>query len=253
MVKKMFALASVTALTGLVVSVAMTGCSSTTPLPAVGTDTDSGPVVTDAGKKADAKPPVGDDEEAPASTECKGTTEVDATKLPWKAPFQAIGACTPADLASLVKFVDESKNAKYADWKGSVTNAACNACIFGKESEATWRPLLENAGGELVGLNVGGCIAIASKNEKCGQSYQNWFDCRFEACGDCPDGDSAALQKCLAAASKGGCKKALDAVGTVCGDAAIGDAETACDNDKFVFEGPIKAQCIGLASDGGGG
>ena len=31
-----------------------------------------------------------------------------------------------------------------------------------------------------------------------------------------------------------------------------GDYETACSGDKYVFEGPIKAQCIsGLTNDGG--
>jgi hypothetical protein len=255
--KKLFALASVTALTGLMATVAASGCSSTkTEEGGGGTDAATTPdVKTDA-----TKPKPGDDEEEPTSTECKGTTEVDATKLPWKAPFVDKGACTAAELAALVKYVDENDTAKYADWKGSVP-AGCKDCIFGKEADAAWKPLLENAKGELVGLNVGGCIAIAANGgnaptagsaaDKCGQSYQNWFDCRFEACADCPSGDTAALQKCLSAASKAGCKKAFDAVSTVCGDQVISDAETACDGDKFVFEGPIKGQCIGLSTDGG--
>ena len=251
MVKKFFALASVTALTGLIASVAIAGCSSTTEVAGPAADTGTAPV-PDA-KAGDAKKPPtpGDDEEPPASTECKGLTPVDATKLPWKAPTKLAGACTEKELADLVTYVDVNDTAKYAMWKASVANPACSACIFGKETDATWKPLLENAKGELVGLNVGGCIAIASNDEKCGQSYQNWFDCRFEACGDCPQGDSAALQKCLTAASKGGCKDAFDAVSTVCGDQKITDAETACDGVKFVFEGPIKAQCIGLAEGGG--
>lgn len=155
-----------------------------------------------------------------------------------------------SELNALVKYVDENDKAKYADWKNSVANATCRACIFGKEADAKWKPLLENAKGELVGLNVGGCIAIASGKEACGKSYQNWFDCRFEACAMCPEGDNAAVQKCLGNASKGACKKAFDDVGTICGDQAIGDAETACDGAKFVFEGPIKGQCIGLAEGG---
>jgi hypothetical protein len=256
--KKLFALASVTALTGLMATVAASGCSSTKTEDGATTDAAT---PTDAAK-TDAKKPTGDEEEPPASTECKGTTEVDATKLPWKAPFVDKGMCTNQELANLVKYVDENDTAKYADWKGSVP-AGCQACIFGKEADAVWKPLLENAKGELVGLNVGGCIAIAANGgnapaagsaaDKCGNSYQNWFDCRFEACADCPSGDTAALQKCLGAASKAGCKKAFDAVSTVCGDQVITDAETACDGDKFVFEGPIRAQCIGLASEGGGG
>jgi hypothetical protein len=128
-----------------------------------------------------------------------------------------------------------------------VNNPTCRACIFGLETATTWAPLLEDAAGQLVGLNVGGCIAIASSNVNCGKAYQNWFDCRFEACTDCPSGDTAALQKCLSDASKAGgaCNNAFTAVDTVCTSTVITDAETACTGTSFVFEGPIKAQCVG--------
>jgi hypothetical protein len=245
MVKKMFALASVTALTGLMVSVAAAGCSSTTTETSGGSDAATG---SETSTKKDAAPPVEDD--AAVDTTCKGTTPVDATQLPWKSPTKTIGACSEAELKTLVDYLAANDTAKYADWKKQIGNAACNACMFGKEADATWAPLAENAAGDLTVLNVGGCIAIATGNDKCGQSYQNWFDCRFEACADCPSGDTASLQKCLSAASKGGCKAAFDAVGTVCGDQAISDGETACQGDKYVFEGPIRAQCIGLAEGG---
>jgi hypothetical protein len=245
MVKKLFALASVTALAGLMVSVAGTGCSSTTTT-AAGDTTDAAPA-----KKTDAKAPVGDQEEPPASTVCTGVIPVDATKLPWKSPFKTADACTEKDLTGLVSYLDANQNAKYADWKKAITSVSCSDCVFGKETDATWKPLAENTKGELTTLNVGGCIAIASKNDKCGQAYQNWFDCRFEACADCDANDTAAFQKCLPAANKGGCKAAFDNVGTVCTDQGVTDAEAACDGAKFVFEGPIRAQCIGLKVDGG--
>ncbi len=249
MVKKLFALASVTALTGLMTAVAVAGCSSTT---VQATDGDAAVAPTgDGGKVVPKKDATADEDSGePASGTCPTLDKIDATALPWKAPFKSVGACTAKELSDLVTFIDTNSSAKYADWKKTVTGASCSKCMFGKEADATWKPLLEDASGQLVGLNVGGCIAIASGAEKCGQSYQNWFDCRFEACTDCPNGDTAALQKCLSAASKGACKPAFDAVGTVCGDTVIGDAETACNGDKFVFEGPIKAQCIGLAEGG---
>ena len=250
MVKKLFALASVTALTGLIATSGVAGCSSTT---VQATDGDAATAVVDSGKvtpKKDATTPDDDSGGGPATGTCPSLAAIDATALPWAPPAQAIGACTEKALTDLVTYIEANSGAKYADWKKTVTPAACNACVFGKETEKTWKPLLEDASGQLVGLNVGGCIAIASKNEKCGQSYQNWFDCRFQACTDCPNGDTAALQKCLAAASKGACKPAFTAVGTVCGDTVIGDAETACNGDKFVFEGPIRAQCIGLKEGG---
>jgi hypothetical protein len=250
MVKKLFALASVTALTGLIATAGVAGCSSTTVQDASG---DSAAPTGDGGKDASKPKTDGsadEDSGEPATGTCPTLDPIDATALPWKSPTKLLGACTAKELSDLVTYVDANSSAKYADWKKTVTGASCSSCIFGKETDATWKPLLEDAKGQLVGLNVDSCIAIASGNDKCGQSYQNWFDCRFEACTDCADGDTAALQKCLTNASKGACKKAFDDVGTVCGDTAIGDAETACTGDKFVFEGPIKAQCIGLAEGG---
>jgi hypothetical protein len=249
MVKKFFAVASVTALTGLIATVSVAGCSSTTVQDTSGDSAVAADAKVDAAKpKTDGS--ADDAGDTPASGTCPTLDSIDATALPWKAPAKLVGSCTDKELSDLVTYVDANSTAKYADWKKTVTGASCSSCIFGKETDATWKPLLEDASGQLVGLNVGGCIAIASNNEKCGQSYQNWFDCRFQACTDCPNGDTAALQKCLTAASKGACKKAFDNVGTVCGDTAIGDAETACNGDKFVFEGPIKAQCIGLKEGG---
>ena len=256
--KKLFALASVTALTGLMATIAASGCSSTTIEPGgtAGDSATSGDTKTPP--RDSAKP--GDDEEPPASTECKGMIAVDLTTLPWKKAYSMPGSCTEKELGDLVTFLDANSMAKYADWKKTVSGASCSACMFGKESETTWKPLLEDAKGQLIELNVGGCIEIARSvegastkdAEACGKIYQNWFDCRFEACNDCPNGDTAALQKCLSAASKQACKKAFDDVGTICTDQGIGDAETACNGDKFVFEGPIRAQCIsGLAGEGG--
>jgi hypothetical protein len=250
--KKLFALASVTALTGLMAAVAASGCSSTT----VAAGSDPNTATPEAGGKTDAKKPdAGDvpaEDSAPGA--CGGTLAVDPTVLTWKSPTKTVGACSAADLDALVTYVENNSSAQYSAWKGSVTKKACSACIFGLESATAWAPLLEDAKGQLVGLNVGGCIAIASGNDKCGKAYQNWFDCGFEACTDCPSGDSAALSKCRSASNKagGGCKSYFDAVTTVCTDAVVSDAETACTGAKYVFEGPIKAQCIdGLAGEGG--
>jgi hypothetical protein len=235
--KKVAALAGLAGLTALIASLAVAGCSST--------KTTSGPdVVSDAAKPSDEA------DVGLARRGCPSPDPIDATKLSWKAPAVLSGSCTDQELADLVAFVDANSTAKYADWKAAVTNAGCNSCIFGKESDPTWKPLLEDATGKLVALNVGGCVALASGSESCGKSYQHWFDCRFEACADCPNGDTTALQKCLSAASKTACKKAFEDVTSICTDRGIGEAETTCDGAKFVFEGPIRAQCIGFKEGG---
>jgi hypothetical protein len=182
-------------------------------------------------------------------TGCPDNTPIDQTQLPWAPPAKTPGACSAADLNTLVNYLTANPSATYAQWKAAgVPNATCRACVFGSETAAQWAPLAENASGALTVLNVGGCIAIASGNTTCGKAYQNWFDCRFEACAGCPSGDPS-LQTCLASASKAGgaCYAAFQAVDTTCGATAIGNAEALCDDPsaKYVFEGPIKAQCIG--------
>ncbi len=244
MVKKLFALASVTALSGLVVAVSAAGCTTTTteedPVVEAGA-TETGTVTPkDAGKK---------DVEVDDTPACPPADEIDATKLPWKSPTKQPGACTQADLDALVAFVSTDTSGDTSKWKTSITDAECKACVFAVDG-ATWAPLIENAKGQLAMLNVGGCFAIHSGNDACGKAYQNWFDCGFEACGECAGDDSAALNKCRQNANKTACKTAFEDVATVCGDDEVVDAETACDGVKYVFEGPIKAQCIGFG-DGG--
>jgi hypothetical protein len=179
----------------------------------------------------------------PPGLGCPTTTPIDATTLPYQSPFVSKGSCTAGDLTALSTYVDGGGT--FPGWKTSVS-PTCATCIFGKETETTWKPILENAAGAIAQINVGGCIAVASGSDACGRAYQQWFECRPEACEGCPPGDSAALQKCYAASTKGACKKAFDSVSAVCGDQVIADAETACDGDKYVFEGGVRAQCIGL-------
>lgn len=175
---------------------------------------------------------------------CPTAGNINASVLPWKPPLSSPGSCTQAEAAALVGYVDMNPNATLADMKASVANATCRDCIFGDDTKTTWTPIFEDAKGATK-IDVGGCIAIASGSESCGKSYQQWYECRFEACAGCPPNDDVALVKCLATASKAACKSAFDAVSTICGDQAIGDAETACSGDKYIFEAPVKAQCVG--------
>jgi len=245
MVKKLFALASMTALTGVVAAASAAGCS-TTVTDVGGTDGGGTPETstgTDSGPKKDSGPVV---EEDTGPGTCPTPDAIDATQLPWKSPTRAPGSCTQAELDAFVAKFDTDQDLAAA--KASITNTACRDCIFAKDG-ATWAPLVENASGQVAVLNVGGCIAIASNKDACGKAYQQWVDCRFEACGECPDGDSNAFQKCLSAASKKGaaCFAAFEAVVPQCGDdQTVSDAEAACDNTKYIFEAPIRAQCIGL-------
>jgi len=246
--KRVFALVSVTTLTGIVVmGTSLGGCKAEVvgaePDATAPTPTSTTTATPECSKKPciDAQPPP-----PPPPDACPSPEAIDATQLPWKSPTRSPGSCTQAEVDAFTSKFDTDQDLAAA--KASITNTACRECIFAKDG-ATWAPLVENAAGEVAVLNVGGCIAIASNKDACGKAYQNWFDCRFEACAGCPDGDSTALQKCLSAASKKGaaCYAAFEAVVPQCGDdQTVADAEAACDNTKYIFEAPIRAQCVGL-------
>jgi hypothetical protein len=91
-------------------------------------------------------------------------------------------------------------------------------------------------------------MALSSGVPQCGRAYQQWYDCRLEACVDCFDDRDFA--KCYQNAGKSACKKAFDAVTPSCGgQAAVSKAESFCFGDHILY-GPLISQCVGFG-DGG--
>jgi len=244
MVKKLFALASMTALTGVVASVSSAGCSTTTTT----TEEDSGTPTTEAGA-TDAKKDTNVTPTDSGPGTCPTTDAIDQTQYQYKGAAIKTGDCTSADIDALVAYVDANKTAKYADVKNSVTSATCKACLFTVDG-ATWGPLVENAKGELILINSGGCIEAASGKLECGKAYHQFEQCLDEACVDCPEGDDTALSACYKAAAKGACKAANTAITSDCADAisTCSDLST-----KYTFEAPAKALCVGISDAGDGG
>jgi len=220
LMKRHFGLAAITVLTGCIAVGAGGGCSSTES----GSDntTDAGTTTPEGG-----------------SSGSSGSSGSDAAAD--AAPAAPTSACTQADLDAFVSYVDANKTATYTAWKASVANTVCRDCIFGLEGDGLSKPIVGNANGDVAKINVGTCIAKASKDPSCGQAYQTFFDCRVEACKDLT---GEALSKCQATAPEGTCKSSSDAVLTTCGAEKLDAAEVACDGKKFVFEGAIRAQCL---------
>jgi hypothetical protein len=242
--KKMFALASVTALTGLVASVAASGCSSTT-VDATGGE---GGTVTPA--EAGKPKPVPDSGPDPAEDSgpgtCPTTDPIDATTAPWKPPTTPSTACTEKQITDLVAYVEANPKVDYPTLKKQVTGA-CATCLFVKDG-TNWGPFVEKADGSFERNNFGGCVAITSGKESCGKAFSQFDDCLQVACQDCAD--DAALTKCNTAAGKGACKDAGAAFATECGSA---DPVQACDDlaKKYTFEAASRALCVGITNDGG--
>lgn len=255
MVKKLFALASVTALTGLVSAVSAAGCSSTEVVNQP-TGTDAG----DGGKKTDAKaPPVDDDAGDDTVPSCLSTDPIDATQYPYSKAATTVGACTADEMKAIGTFYKAKADAKedilVSEWKGSVSDK-CAKCVFTDSPEATTWGAIIGKDDKLDSVNRGGCIEVLSGKEACGKSYQQVTECRFDAClKKCKTQDefTACLQDGEGIFG-GPCKTAYDKMEADCGN-NLGAYEDGCKGTTYTFEGPIKVMCItgGTKKDAGDG
>lgn len=190
------------------------------------------------------RPP--DDPPEPEPGQCPTTNPIDFTSLPYFPPTVSPGACTMADVDALIAAVD--KNGDPRDWKNVLSTPACRSCVFGQYSAPTWAPILEDGSGNPIALNVGGCMEIQTGLSACGRAYQQWYDCRLEACIDCFDDRDYA--RCISSADKGACAKAYNNVIPSCGgQGTLTKAESTCYGDHVLY-GPVVAHCVG-AVDGG--
>ncbi len=248
MVKKIFALASVTTLTGLVSTVALMGCSTKNedPIKAGPTaDAQTPPKVTPDGGGSEADPTRKPDTDAPKG--CMETKAIDATKFPYLKAKKQANACTTKELDALSSyFTDQAKKQEditIADWTKTVSDG-CAKCVFSDGAGAEWTPILTK-GDKLEDVNRGGCIEIASGKESCGRAYQQVAACRLAACTetcDTPDGFTECLAN-VADIFTGPCKTAYTSLERECGD-KLSDYEAQCKGTAYTFEGPVKVQCI---------
>ncbi len=252
MMNRIFALASVSALGGLVTAAAGAGCSTTEEKAAAPADAG-----VDVRRVKEAGPPTPEDageEEEPTS--CMTTNAIDATQFPYAKPVNTPGACTNDELKAISAFFKTKTSADeevlVSEWSKEVS-AKCAKCTFGPSDAAQWAPILVKDD-RLDNVNRGGCIELVSDKEGCGRTYQQATECRLNAClQECKTQDefSACLQDTNAIFT-GPCKGAFDALSKECGN-NLGAYEKACQGTAWTFEGPIKAQCIGTGAKPDGG
>ena len=230
--KKLFGLASVTVLAGLVVAVSAAGCSSTqiyTYVDEGGTtalkpgdpgyvppnnpnnpnnpSNPSNPAKPDASVDASKKPPVADANPDPGAV-CPTTDPITAAdidaQLLWKAPAAFTNVCTQANIDAL-KFLFKNAPAgggvKYADIKASL-GATCAACAFSPVAGATWQVFVEENAGA-IDNRTGSCFAQRS-GAACGKARFRWESCLDAACTE-SDCGASSVQTCIAKAQKGAC------------------------------------------------
>jgi hypothetical protein len=242
MMKRIFALASVTTVCGLVAATSASGCSSS--------DSGGAPA-EEAGLdgSADAKKPVEASDDIPdtGAPTCPTTAAIDATTNEWKPPNVMPGACTGAMVDALVAAVDASPMIAYPDLKAKITDPTCKACLFAPDG-AKWAAFVEDASGAFLRQNFGGCVAVVSGQEACGKAFSQYEDCTDLACQDCAD--ETSFNACNSPASKGACKTAASNVTTVCGSNVTAIDTCQSLGTKYLFESAARALCVGLG-DGG--
>jgi hypothetical protein len=211
MVKKLFALASVTALTGLMAAVTAAGCSSSSPADPTGT-----PDATNDTKPAQ-KPDVEVPPEPDVVSTCPTTTPVTAADigLTWVAPGAPQAVCNQQNLDDLKALFAAGKgSAKYTDIEKSL-GAGCGACVFTAKAGARWGMIIKDGANVIADNSLGACFGALSTAE-CGKARFEIDSCLDIACPqtDCGTDVSACNTKAL----KGACKSFVTPYTTACPD-----------------------------------
>lgn len=237
MVKKLFALASISALTGLVSAAGVAGCSSdTTTTPGDDKSKDGGST-----PRREAGGPVGDDDDDDDDDDvkaCYSDDPIDTSKVEYKPPRIALNACkedSAAVMKTISDFVSSNEEATFKDLRDELEakhDKACADCIFAPEGD-TWAPIVFD--GEKGFINQGGCVEIVSGKESCGHAYTKWSLCIDTACKDCSD--QAEAKECSQEVQLTACKDAADELFAECGN-NVQAFLNACP-----IQGAIKAQC----------
>jgi len=226
MLKKMFALATMTALTGFGASVVISGCSTTTTEVV---DGDSG--AKDAGKKDSAvADPEPEADAGPSVCPKDGdVTEADvqgAFDGPWKGPGAPKNVCNQTDIDKVRALFKASSSVTFADMKSNLS-AGCASCVFTPNTAANWGMLVEFTDG--VYQNYAACYAVAT-NDGCGKNLAYFDICLNAVCDEADCGSTQAVSACQKKAAAAGCKTFTQGVQTSCGDNGLTTIDDKCGN-----------------------
>lgn len=215
---KLFALASVTALAGLLGAAAVPGCSSdtTTSNP---TDTDGG------GPEVKPTPPrEAAVEEVPEAgpVVCPTTTPIAAGDLTkWEPPAAVDSPCTQPNLDDLKAAFKASPtgSVKFTEIKTAL-GTACAACVFSPVTldggaNPHWSVFPETMPGSAYDNRTASCFARL-KDEACGRGRSQFEFCLNAACKKPDCATDALLKTCKQKVQSGACKAITTAYVAAC-------------------------------------
>lgn len=222
---RLYALASVTALGGLVATTSLaTGCSSSPSDPGAGDNRSS----VDPTEKKDADPnavtPTGDGGAATGSA-CKAKISYEAEVIHPPAPVQQV--CTADAVTALVDACAKDPNAQECtDARNGAGNKDCASCIFGAKDDKEWKVInLQPGETPSARFNQEGCVDHTTGVAGCGHSYVTVLGCFNDFCAKCPESEAKA---CVQEIAEGECKD-YRISDQKCGD-ALAKAELAVDS-----------------------
>ncbi len=232
-VNKLFALASVSALTGLLAATAAAGCTSET--------------VADA--TIDASPPPNAEEAG--DLRCYKDDPFDATAVPYKKARVIPGACSENVTKVLDPFFS-SKDVNLDQVQRALQTKEsmdCSNCVFGSDGDS-WGPFAIS--GDRLIINIGGCIEVVSGSEACGRAFHQLDGCLSSVCKGCTSEDRSLCQQHVEGTA---CNDASQALVTACGGQVnLSSYIRECIKSvKYDIYGPILKLCVGsgTASDAG--
>jgi len=207
MVKKLFALASVSALTGLAAATGAAGCTS---------ETSEATPVQDAGTTDAKKTPTLASDDGGEQL-CYDTDPYDATTIPYKKARALPGSCSANIRTVLGTLFFENPQMTPDELKerlASQESQACADCAVAPDDGDSWAPIVWD-GIHLI-QNLGGCLEVLSGKEECGRAYTQWNGCLNVVCGKCTTQNEAL--ECLQNVQTTACSDATKALITACGD-----------------------------------
>ncbi|MBX3219240.1 MAG: hypothetical protein KF795_01900 [Labilithrix sp.] len=171
--------------------------------------------VVDAAREdaAEVETPVveaGPDAPELASTTCPASAP--AFYPPWKFPAPRNRPCTTADITTFLTHEGQTFESQKAAMESQ--NAACAACVFTRETDNVWGPIVKTNDGRIF-VAFGHCYARAGASDSCGDGAQELEWCLQKICNVCSAGQS--LADCRQVERAGGCKRGLDRTLAACG------------------------------------
>ena len=114
----------------------------------------------------------------------------------WNAPPAASAACSAADITY---FGQAGATQTWLGIESLMTkrNAACSACIFSHDTDASWHAVIYSGAEGNAILNYAACFASAPGGSvACGRAVFAWSDCYARVCDSAACGSDAAVTTC---------------------------------------------------------